>query len=41
MVTGAFGVDEEKENGETRVDFFAEREKCVRNTFFHHRGIHK
>lgn len=40
-ITGAFGVPEMNENGERVVDFCAERELSVANTYFQHKNIHK
>ena len=40
-ITGAFGVPEENDNGRRVVEFCAERELCVGNTYFKHRNLHK
>ena len=40
-VTGLHGVPGVNENGERVVDFCAEKEFCVGNTFFKHKDIHK
>ena len=40
-ITGAFGVPGENDNGRKLVEFSAERELCVANTYFEHRSLHK
>ena len=39
-ITGAFGVPGENDNGKKVVDFCAERELCVGNTYFKHMSLH-
>ena len=40
-ITGAFGVTGENENERKVVEFCAERELCVGNTYFDHKTLHK
>ena len=40
-ITGAFVVQGENDNGRRVVEFLAERELCVGNTYFKHRSFHK
>ena len=39
--TNAFGIPGENDNGRRVVEFCAERELCVANTYFEHRSLHK
>ena len=40
-ITGAFGVPGENDRGRRAVEFCAERELSVSNTYFKHRSKHK
>ena len=40
-ITGAFGVPGENDNGRRVVEFCAERELCVGNTYFKHKSLYK
>ena len=40
-ITSAFGVSEENDNSRREVEFCAERELCVDNTYVKHRNLHK
>ena len=40
-INGAVGVPGENYNGRRMVEFYAEKEFCVGNTYFEHKNLHK
>ena len=40
-ITFTLGVSRESDNGRRVVEFCAERELCVSNTYFEHKSLHK
>ena len=40
-ITGTFGVPGANDNSRRLVEFHAERELCVGNTYFKHMSLHK
>ena len=41
IITGAFGVPRENDNGIRGVEFCEEMGLCMGNTYFKHRSLHK
>ena len=41
VITRAFGVSGENDNGRRVVEFFAERGLCIGNIYFKHKNLHK
>ena len=41
VITGAFGVPGENDNGRKRVEFCEERRLCMGSTYFKYKSVHK